>query len=207
MLKKNYFYALPYYEFQSNSLLIDEINKDLLDSDKLYENPNTYNQSLRTKNYQNFYNENFYEWVINCLFSIKKDLFIPSTLELVITDCWINKTSKLQGHHIHTHPNSFLSGIFYLTSHISAKTSFIFDNYWYDSLHLFNIPKPPIEIQITPEAGKMILFPSHIKHKVSALTSDEIRYSVSFNVFFSGTFSTENGTMLTISTNSIKSSV
>jgi hypothetical protein len=40
--------------------------------------------------------------------------------ELRITQSWVNKSGVGQGHHMHTHPNSVVSGVFYFQSDIET---------------------------------------------------------------------------------------
>lgn len=106
-----------------------------------------------------------------------------------ITHCWANRSGEGEAyHHFHYHPNSFLSGVFYLTSGGGGNTVFKSehrpqlapntkkDNMW-------NI----LRFEATPEAGKLILFPSHLDHKTEPHTAaDHVRYSIAFNVIFKG---------------------
>ena len=45
---------------------------------------------------------------------------------------------------------------------------------------------PQLSGKNKPVSGKLVLFPSHVKHKVLPLTSNENRYTISFNTFLSG---------------------
>ena len=109
---------------------------------------------------------------------------------LEITQSWTNYTSKGQFHHKHRHPNSFLSGVFY----INAKKDL-------DKIHLFrnefNQIKPKVKEWsvlnaeswfFNVESMQLILFPSNIEHMVQTVESDEVRVSLAFNTFFKGTF-------------------
>jgi len=51
---------------------------------------------------------------------------------------------------------------------------------------------PQLSGRNKPVAGKLVLFPSHVKHKVLPLTSNENRYTISFNTFISGVLGDDN---------------
>jgi uncharacterized protein (TIGR02466 family) len=109
---------------------------------------------------------------------------------LVITQSWLNYTNKQQFHHSHTHPNSIVSGVFYINA--DKKLDEI----------ILNKPDLHMQFEITPKAkndyntyevtfkvGKyeLILFPSHMYHRVPLVESNETRISLAFNTFFRGT--------------------
>jgi hypothetical protein len=41
-------------------------------------------------------------------------------------------------------------------------------------------------MEYKPQQGDVVLFPSDLDHDVPINTSDEVRYSVAFNIFFRG---------------------
>lgn len=114
---------------------------------------------------------------------VKNHLKLPFE-KIVLTQSWANRTSKGEQHHGHKHPNSFMSGIIYLTSHKSGVTYFQTENIWKNNL-FFGVNNK-ITNQITPEAGKIIIFPSQLFHGVTKIEDDEERYTIAFNAFPSG---------------------
>ena len=104
-----------------------------------------------------------------------------------IIQCWADKSVKGQSHHKHAHPNSYVSGVFYLTS--SGGGDIIFHDETFQSL------QPAVErettwnrrsFQIKPEAGQLVLFPSNTVHSTLVNFADQSRYSISFNVMIRG---------------------
>lgn len=101
-----------------------------------------------------------------------------------ITTSWFTKTLK-DGHCVdHTHCNSWFSAIVYFGDYDSNSASL-----------MFSVNPPPILVpfknpnflncyNLTVEAkrNKMIIFPSHLRHKVLFHQSDIPRYSLSFNI-------------------------
>jgi hypothetical protein len=94
----------------------------------------------------------------------------------------------MKSHHGHTHPNSFISGVFYL-SHSNPEdggnTLFYKEQ---PSLWRKNIfsHRQGEWFRIRPEAGKLILFPSMLYHSVEPHNSESPRYSIAFNTFPTG---------------------
>jgi len=182
--------SVPIYEFQCNDQLTEEI----------------YNQAILSKftdNFLNkisdthFYDSKLFEWFDQCIDQVCKIYFL-NEISLPIVTCWVNKSSKLEKHHTHHHPNSVLSGIFYLTTHVKSETVFYYNNPYFEmgATSLVHASKDrtkglserPTTIvgKITPSKGKLILFPSSLVHGTRPNTDSHIRYTISFNTFFSG---------------------
>jgi uncharacterized protein (TIGR02466 family) len=109
---------------------------------------------------------------------------------LVITQSWANKASAGQAHHRHWHPNSFMSGVFYLTSGESGQTHFFQKDPWRNFFLVSGNSTADDRLTQTemPIAGKLLLFPSSLVHSVAPFKSDDVRITISFNVFPEGRF-------------------
>ena len=137
-----------------------------------------------------------YEWINKCLMEVKYKLNLQCT-RMEITQSWANTLKKGDAMHSHSHPNSFMSGILYLTNS-NASTIFSMDNIWINdhknrsqtiSLKypgrigndiLVSHKQPTIE-------GDLIIFPSNLFHTVDEHSVDEYdRYTISFNSFPTG---------------------
>lgn len=140
-----------------------------------------------------FYDEELFEWLDNCLTEAKLTIGLPDDISLPITTCWLNKTTKLESHHIHSHANSFLSGIFYLTEHEASPTVFHFSNYWLKDFTNYKFQKSisGYQTKFFPKKSTLILFPSYVNHSVIGMNKNEDRYTIAFNTFLSGEI--ENG--------------
>jgi uncharacterized protein (TIGR02466 family) len=107
-----------------------------------------------------------------------------------VTGCWATVLAKGAFHRMHSHPNNFLSGAYYLRTHPGADSI-----NFHDPRRQTGIIRPPV-VELTAENtdqvvvrvrnGTMLLFPSYLEHSVDANASDEERISLSFNVMFSG---------------------
>ena len=110
-----------------------------------------------------------------------------SVTEFYITQSWCNYNIKGEGHHFHNHPNSLISGVFYIQGEycpIEFKRNekiFPFD-FVYDSFDLYNSASYWVDLEV----GKLFLFPSSLVHSVRENMSKKTRISLSFNTFTKG---------------------
>ena len=117
-----------------------------------------------------------------------------SNLNVYITQSWANYTEPNEFHHKHTHPNSFISGVFYVNA-IKNEDMIKF----YKDLpptYQINHNQPNNynsgDVAILVETGDLVLFPSNFTHNVPPTTSKETRISISFNTFIKGNIGDEN---------------
>ena len=106
-----------------------------------------------------------------------------------ITGLWANMNPKGVAHHIHSHPNNFLSGVYYLRTHEGADTV-----NFHDPRSQTGIIRPPVteltaentdQVVVKVSDGTLLMFPSWLPHSVDASGSSKTRVSVSFNIMFS----------------------
>jgi uncharacterized protein (TIGR02466 family) len=123
-----------------------------------------------------------------------KDYFkkvISSTDKITpyITQSWLNYTETNQYHHKHAHPNSLVSGVFYINCHEELdKIKFFDDKYKTIKLetkdwNLYNSES----WWFTVKTGDIIMFPSSLTHMVETKEGTNTRISLAFNVFVKGT--------------------
>ncbi|MDJ0611264.1 MAG: 2OG-Fe(II) oxygenase family protein [Kiloniellales bacterium] len=106
-----------------------------------------------------------------------------------VTGCWGNVNPSGSPHATHSHPNNFLSGVYYVRVAPGG-----------DSI-TFHEPRPQLNI-ITPKVreqnnfntsqvnlpvkeGQLVMFPSWFRHSVLPNKAEVERVSVSFNIMFS----------------------
>ena len=105
-----------------------------------------------------------------------------------ITQSWLNYTETNQYHHKHQHPNSLVSGVFYINC-----------NEKFDKIKFFNDSYRTIKPEIkqwniwnaeswwfSVKTGDVILFPSSLTHMVETKEGTNTRISLAFNVFIKG---------------------
>jgi len=123
----------------------------------------------------------------NCLDKFFKHIYSPSAdIKLRITQSWLNYTAENEFHHSHAHPNSFISGVFYIQT-TNGSDRIYFQNDVYNQIEI-----KPVEYNIYNSKswwidaieGQLILFPSNLVHRVNNLPSgSKTRISLSFNTF------------------------
>ena len=106
-----------------------------------------------------------------------------------LTGCWANMNIAGSTHKIHSHPNNFLSGVYYVQTDEGADTI-----NFHDPRIQTGIIRPPVtelsaentdQVVVHVKDGMFLLFPSWLQHSVSANQSSQERISVSFNLMFS----------------------
>ena len=111
----------------------------------------------------------------------------------MITLCWANKNPPGSKHHEHVHPNSILSGVFYLKQDKtlppiqfskSMQHAMKLDPKKYNNLNSETFLLPCVD-------GELLLFPSSLKHSVPTNMGKEARISLSFNTFSVDTLGSE----------------
>ena len=137
---------------------------------------------------------NLYKWIKKCLMEVKNELNFKCT-RLEITQSWANTSQKGISMWSHSHPNSFVSGILYLTNS-NASTIFsmdsIWSNYYQNASHTLQLKTTDHDdLLVTHKQqtveGDLVIFPSNLVHKVDEHDIDDYdRYTISFNSFPAG---------------------
>ncbi len=103
-----------------------------------------------------------------------------------LTGLWANMNPKGAAHPIHSHPNNFLSGVYYVRTHEGADTV-----NFHDPRSQTGIIRPTVteltaentdQVVVKVSDGTLLMFPSWLPHSVDASGSDGTRISISFNV-------------------------
>lgn len=122
--------------------------------------------------------------------SISEILITLTNKNYKISNMWINVNGPGGYNVLHTHPNSDLSGVFWINcpkncgnlvfespNHFTQyKTIESCDEQIKQSLNYYN------NFWLEPTEGKLIIFPSDLKHFVKENLSNEDRISISFNI-------------------------
>ena len=110
---------------------------------------------------------------------------INSEQRLVITQLWGNRNPKGSKHHEHVHPNSIISGVFYLRQDPKLPPiQFSKSNQHAIKLDPRKYNTYNAETFLLPcTSGELILFPSNLRHSVPVNMGEEERISLSFNTF------------------------
>ena len=119
----------------------------------------------------------------NAVFGIKKTL--------PITNMWGTINSKVSHWNmVHTHPESILSGVFWLSTPAGSGDLVLMNptniDWWTEKL--FAVEKIKSNsysgtyYRVYAKEGELIIFPSYLPHMVEPNTSDVKRISISFNI-------------------------
>ena len=137
-------------------------------------------------------------WFESCVEQVRKT-YEYQCEKLTISQMWANKADNNNWHHMHNHPFSIISAIFYITDS-PAKTWFSVGDFWlsnYTSIPLRladGSQKDPYIIHKQPSVkGTLLLFPSHLMHSVDEHKGEKPRYTISFNTFPAGVVGNING--------------
>lgn len=105
-----------------------------------------------------------------------------------ITGCWANIHPSDRTHTAHSHPNNFLSAVYYVTAPPGGR-----EITFYDPRIQQYILTPAVEHSNAHNAehlffevaeGTLLIFPSWLVHSVPAGTGNERRISISYNINF-----------------------
>ncbi|MEZ0122119.1 MAG: 2OG-Fe(II) oxygenase family protein [Candidatus Reddybacter sp.] len=106
-----------------------------------------------------------------------------------LTGCWANMNEVGSRHKIHSHPNNFLSGAYYVQTDEGSDTI-----NFHDPRLQTGIIRPPVteltaentdQVVVRVKNGMFLLFPSWLQHSIDANESTQARISISFNMMFS----------------------
>jgi uncharacterized protein (TIGR02466 family) len=109
---------------------------------------------------------------------------------LEITGSWATVLAPGASHRAHSHPNNFLSAVYYVRVQEGAdRINF------HDPRAQTYVIRPPVtaltaentdQVVVKVENGLLLLFPAYLQHSVDANESAAERVSLSFNLMFSG---------------------
>jgi len=103
-----------------------------------------------------------------------------------ITGCWASVNGANTGHRIHSHPNNFISGVYYVRTSAGADTI-----NFHDPRPQRGIICPPVteltadntdQVVVTVRDGTILMFPAWLQHSVAPNRGDCLRVSISFNI-------------------------
>ena len=132
-------------------------------------------------------------FVQNSIDAYFNNVIAPSKdASLYVTQSWTNYSKKGQWHHAHEHPNSILSGVFYIQTDNVDKIYFEKNHYEQiqfptENFNLYNSKSWWLEAT----QGRLVLFPSSLRHNVPPVETDHTRVSLSFNTFAKGLIGAE----------------
>ena len=173
--------------------LSDAIDANVLATlEQLRRNLPTLNPGDGWQSEQTLHQRDEFRDLISCVSNVAKSIlrFLRISQEAFeITGCWATVLAKGAIHKTHSHPNNFLSGVYYVRVYPGADTI-----NFHDPRSQTRIIRPPV-VELTAENtdqvvvrvtnGTLLMFPSYLEHSVDTNMSAEERISISFNIMFS----------------------
>jgi uncharacterized protein (TIGR02466 family) len=105
---------------------------------------------------------------------------------MMITGCWANINPPHAYHPTHNHPNNYLSGVYYVAVPEAGPHLMFQDPRPVSIMPWTGKPNPLTSNAATEQAvpGRMVLFPSWLRHHVPSNEGTSERISISFNLMF-----------------------
>lgn len=202
--------SLSLYEFQCDLDLTTRIYNEIQELDKTKKlqwkpgQASNQNHSTIGTLYQPgnpaYYDKELFNWFQDCVSQVTNTIFEK---KVIITETWLTKTTFSQYMIPHCHTYSVMSGVFYFSPTKNSSIKFFYRHpeidkfgFLYQSIMEDSTRK---EIIVNPDKGKLVLFPSHLTHAVMTNnTFNEVRYSLAFNTFFTGSLGDGRSALLEI---------
>ena len=110
------------------------------------------------------------------LYTIGREDLVPMVYHGMNMEIWATVHYNGISHLTHTHPNSLVSGVYY----VQVPE----DNYGLLLLEDPRGPFPPFDnrVKIQPHTGDIVIFPSWLPHQVTQTSSVTPRISIAFNI-------------------------
>ena len=107
--------------------------------------------------------------------------------ELEISSSWFTKTHKGESSPMHDHKNCVFSAVYYYGDYDDKVGNLIFKNPIVNlTSYRLNVGKSnkfnTYDIEVTPQSGSLLIFPSYVSHKIDVHKSDIPRLSLAFNM-------------------------
>lgn len=113
--------------------------------------------------------------------------FLDAEFEQVaVTSMWVNISGPRAHHRLHTHPNNFLSGVYYIN--VGRGSDLITFADPRPQAHVFHPRyRRPNDfnmglVNLRVETGMLVLFPAYLAHSVPPNASSDPRISLAFNI-------------------------
>ena len=113
--------------------------------------------------------------------------------EVFVTQSWLNWTKKGEFHHKHEHPNSYLSGVFYINADPDKDKIYFYKS----GYKRINLPTEQFN-QFNSESWwfnvgtcDLVIFPSYLTHGVPPNNTNRVRKALGVNALTKGTLGDE----------------
>uniref|UniRef100_A0A6C0IYP7 Prolyl 4-hydroxylase alpha subunit Fe(2+) 2OG dioxygenase domain-containing protein n=1 Tax=viral metagenome TaxID=1070528 RepID=A0A6C0IYP7_9ZZZZ len=125
--------------------------------------------------------ETFNSWIKRCSIDYIHNTLGYNCDNVVIAQCWINDCSKGGSQQSHVHPNSFISGTYYVNFIPEIHAPLTFSKPIIRGTPHLKLDGGERVAHIKPYEGNLLLWESHNPHEYQSNNTDK-RISISFNV-------------------------
>lgn len=197
----NYFNAIPIAS-ENTTFLLNEKEKQIIKSLTYKENGDKVKVSLSSNILEDKKLKRIKSFFLKKIKEYKENIIeIENTISL--TQSWSTINIKGSHHHIHSHPNSFLSLVYYVDCDINSGDFMVLKdkssiqkgynfNYTIKNFNEFN--SDTWRFNTIP--GQIIIFPGHLNHYSTPHLGDEDRIIIGANFFVEGILGEEDNTDL-----------
>jgi uncharacterized protein (TIGR02466 family) len=187
-MNKKFFFPTAVYEeslkLDTNVLLNSILQLKEKDSKGLIKsNRNSYHSQDNLQTLDEF------KEISNNIIDVVKQIFKEQaiTTKFILGNMWANINPRAGFNAVHTHPNSFLSGVYYVKVPQNSGELRLMDPRVQNLILVpdreDNIPEEYCNQQdYIPSENKLLIFPSYVPHLVFANESRDLRVSISFNI-------------------------
>jgi uncharacterized protein (TIGR02466 family) len=121
------------------------------------------------------------QFILNSFVQYINDLGLyKNGCKVQIIDSWVNFNKKNQYQGTHLHSKSDVSGVYYFKADgDEGNIQFITPNVM---VEMECFPAIQSEVSYTPKTGRLLMFPSWLKHRVHKNLTEKERISLSFNL-------------------------
>ena len=195
----NHLFSIPLMEFDYGQTSEDE-NKIIYHYlNKL--KPNTYNESTNESYILDKGLTKLKCFIENSIDTYAKNVIVgddyDENLSFKITQSWVNLTKPGGlGHHQHTHSNSLISGVFYVSTNDIDSIVFANDYLTFQTIRV-NVKKYNAFNSLTWDfevnTGDLIIFPAWMYHFTRENVTDKDRIVIGANYFIDGVIGSTKG--------------
>lgn len=205
-MEKLHLASIPFYRFTTSETLNQKVLSHLESINFDHETRPEYGYV-----YSDYFHNELFDFFDECINQVAKIYYKPE-LNFPIVDCWVNKYKRMNLLRKHKHPNSTISGVYYVTSHEDdGYTRYAVENPWTkhcnvdDILHIANNKDHDLYAKVPSIAGTLVLFPPNIIHYMDTLRKiSDTRYTIAFNTYAQGVISNHSTSKLEINPVSLR---
>jgi len=127
----------------------------------------------------------FWDEILECIKHYSNETSIHVNFEALSMHYWTQDYKEGDSHDIHAHGCPGISGIYWVRANEAAGSVRFYTPNPYTELGNWNDEMSPHArsmVDVFPEKGKLVLFPSYLKHRVMPSGPNAVRTAIAFNV-------------------------